>query len=584
MLPPPNPALVSQAAVRRLPRWALWGFCLAYILPGFLGRAPWKREDITALARMVDWAQGRSDAFDPALWGATVLNDGPWTTWLGGWVLRWTPAWLAPDLAIRLLFAALLGAVLCATWYASYALARSPGAQPLAFAFGGEARPTDYGRTLADGALLALIACLGLAQLGHETSPALLQLAGSAALYLGLAHSVTPSHNRRTQVSGWLALNLGLIILLGAGRSTFALGVSAAVLALAGLQTLRSRSDTLTRASALDQPQDGEPARAALWPALGSVLLAALAVWLLPAAGQPAQPAAPWGHPADGLRLLIWFTWPAWPLALWALLRWRAHWLRWPDWAWHLGLPLVFVLAALAQALGAQAPDRVVLMGLPALATLAAFALPTLSRSLAALIDWFTLLFFSGCALIIWAIWLAMLTGWPTQAAANVARLAPGFVPLTHPGLFGLALAASACWAWLVRWRVGRHRLALWRSLVLPAGGAALCWLLLMTLWLPLLDYARSYTPMVQQLRAQLPPSVTCLQGLGLRPSQWAALRLDASWRVSPASDHATCNWLLADGDALAHQTPFRSGTAWHLVAGLRHPADRDENLYLYRR
>ena len=47
--------------------------------------------------------------------------------------------------------------------------------------------------------------------------------------------------------------------------------------------------------------------------------------------------------------------------------------------------------------------------------------------------------------------------------------------------------------AWLVKWRAGRHRAAIWKSLVLPAGGAALCWLLLLTLWLPLLDYARSY-------------------------------------------------------------------------------------------
>jgi hypothetical protein len=42
--------------------------------------------------------------------------------------------------------------------------------------------------------------------------------------------------------------------------------------------------------------------------------------------------------------------------------------------------------------------DRSLLLGLPALAALAAFALPTLKRSVAALIDWFTLLFFTGCA------------------------------------------------------------------------------------------------------------------------------------------------------------------------------------------
>ena len=60
-------------------------------------------------------------------------------------------------------------------------------AQPVAFAFGGEAQPTDYARAIADGALLALIACLGLAQLAHETTPALAQLLFASHLFFGVA-------------------------------------------------------------------------------------------------------------------------------------------------------------------------------------------------------------------------------------------------------------------------------------------------------------------------------------------------------------------------------------------------------------
>ena len=73
--------------------------------------------------------------------------------------------------------------VLVLTWYATYHLARTEAAQPLPFAFGGEATPVDYARAIADGALLALIATLGLLQLGHETTPELAQLA-SVALFL----------------------------------------------------------------------------------------------------------------------------------------------------------------------------------------------------------------------------------------------------------------------------------------------------------------------------------------------------------------------------------------------------------------
>jgi len=85
-------------------------------------------------------------------------------------------------------FIALLGLTLAATWYAVYALARTPAAQPVSFAFGGEAKPADYARAIADGGLLALLACLGLARLSHEATPALAQLSFSALLFFALAN------------------------------------------------------------------------------------------------------------------------------------------------------------------------------------------------------------------------------------------------------------------------------------------------------------------------------------------------------------------------------------------------------------
>ena len=135
----------------------------------------------------------------------------------------------------------------------------------------------------------------------------------------------------------------------------------------------------------------------------------------------------------------------------------------------------VAVLAALLT----PSRDRALLAALPPLATLAALALPTLRRGLSALIDWFSVLFFSAGAIVIWVVWLSMQTGVPAKPAANVARLAPGFEPVFQPLALLAALLATLAWAWLARWRTGRHRPALWKSLVLPAAGTALCWLLL---------------------------------------------------------------------------------------------------------
>lgn len=162
----PTPAIVAQNATRRLPRWALWAFGLVYLLPGFLGRGPWKREDLTAFGYMAELARGTADWFNPTLGGVKPEIDALLPYWLGAWTIKVAPPWLTADLAVRLPYIALLATAMIATWYATYYLARSPLAQPVAFAFGGEAKPTDYARAVADGGLLALMACLGLAQLG----------------------------------------------------------------------------------------------------------------------------------------------------------------------------------------------------------------------------------------------------------------------------------------------------------------------------------------------------------------------------------------------------------------------------------
>jgi 4-amino-4-deoxy-L-arabinose transferase-like glycosyltransferase len=281
-------------------------------------------------------------------------------------------------------------------------------------------------------------------------------------------------------------------------------------------------------------------------------------------------------------RLLLWFTWPAWPLALWTLWRWR-HQIVGAQRSRHLLLPLWYVLVAIGCTLTTRSADRSLLLALPALAALAAFALPTLQRSVSAVIDWFTLLFFSGCGIIVWVIWIAMQTGIPSQPAANVARLAPGFAHHFSALPFALAVLATLAWAWLVKWRVGRHRAAIWKSLVLPAGGAVLCWVLVMTLWLPLLDYARSYAPLVRRISETLqnPP---CVETVGLSRGQIAALQFHSQLRLREASTTPSCPWLLANGEALDSGEYAVDATQWTLYRSIKRPTDRTEHIRIFSR
>jgi 4-amino-4-deoxy-L-arabinose transferase-like glycosyltransferase len=556
----PTPAIVSQDAVRRLPRLALLLFCLAYVVPGFVGREPWKNADITAFGYMFELARGASSWLAPTLVGQPPEFDALLPYWLGAWAMQLSPAWIAPDFAARLPFVLLLVLTLLATWYGVYSLARSPQAQPVPFAFGGEAKPADYARAMADGGLLALVACLGLAQLSHETTPALAQVGFTSLSFYAMA--ALP--RRPAMAALWLFAGMAGLALSGAPAMAILFSAGGLVISLLDRDARDDASRTKPRIAA-------------------AILAAALLVTVALAWGldlwrwriSPSGLARDWR--AFG-RLLLWFTWPAWPLALWTVWRWRRQ-----LGSRHVALPLWFVLVSIMTTWATPSSDRSLLLGLPALATLAAFALPTLDRSVTALIDWFTLLFFSGCAFIIWVIWVAMQTGVPAKPAANVAKLAPGFEPSFSVLAFLAAVAATLAWAWLVKWRTGRHRLVIWKSLVLPAGGAALCWLLLMTLWLPLLDFARSYAPVVRGVMRQM-DEPGCVNVFGLSRGQLAAFRYHGRMDLRPASGQDTCPWLLV----AAHVQPSTELTpdmgAWQLVSSIRRPVDPDDNVLLYRK
>ena len=566
----PSPAIVAQAAVRPLPRWALWLLCLAYAVPGFIGRDPWRGDDMQAFAFMREIALGHTGWLAPTLAGQPPDTNGLLPLWLGALAMRLGEGWLPAELAARLPFMALLVLVLVSTWRAVYHLALCPQAQPVAFAFGGEAQPRDYARAIADGALLALIATLGLAQFSHETTSYLTQLAGAALLlYAGAALPM------RIAARPLLAAGAGLLglALSGAPNMAMLLGLGSAALALHAPRT----------EGAAAQARQAAVALAALAGA-AAVLVGWLGLWRWRLAW-PGD-AHEWG---SLLRLLVWFIWPTWLLALWTLWRWR-HQLA--GGARHIALPLWFAAVALVATFGTQPADRALLQGLPAFAALAAFALPTLTRGFAAVIDWFTLLFSSVSAIVVWVIWLAVQTGVPAQPAANVARLAPGFVSRFAPLPFAVAALATLAWCMLVRWRTARQRPAIWKSLVLPAGGAALGWVLLMTLWLPLLNYGRSYVPQVALLRQAMehaqdgPPlrDGDCVAGYGLDQALVAALIYHGRLDMRPARDAAPCRWAIAQPDAGGAALEALAPHAWQQIAVVTRPTDRRDQLAVLRR
>jgi hypothetical protein len=217
---------------------------------------------------------------------------------------------------------------------------------------------------------------------------------------------------------------------------------------------------------------------------------------------------------------------------------------------------------------------------------LAAFALPTLQRHVTALIDWFTLLFFTGCGLVIWVVWIAMQTGFPAQPAANVRKLVPGFESSFNLLAFIAAVGATLAWAWLVSWRAGRHRDALWKSLVLPASGAAMSWLLLMTLWMPLLNFARSDIAIVRQITLPLPTDYTgCAVLEGVSQSEAAALAYHGALKLSLlGSSTSQCSWLIVSGRVSDSFNASPAATGWKQRSSARRRSSESDDLILYQR
>jgi hypothetical protein len=201
-----------------------------------------------------------------------------------------------------------------ALWYATYYLAKTPAAQPLALALGGQPKPIAYARAVADGAVLMLLATFGIALRMHEINAQTAQF----ALLCGLMFGATLSLYKPIPAT---AITSFILILLGS--TTGLLGVLPALVWLTVLATL--------------------PAWRVLRYALPVYALSAVLGFALPFAvayllGQHAYVTALWAWNSDSIGIIPWtrltwllsnlpfFGWPAVPFAAAAIWRWRRYW------------------------------------------------------------------------------------------------------------------------------------------------------------------------------------------------------------------------------------------------------------------
>ncbi len=498
-------------ATAKLPRLILLGLSLAYIVAGLFMRDPWKTDDAVGLATMITAIrEGGITWLLPQVGLLAHAEEGPLITWVGAASIWLFGPFVGDITAGRLPNLLWFGITAMSVWYGTYLLGRRSEAQPLALPFGGEPAPRDYGRMLADAALLLLLATVGILQRTHETTVVPAIMACQALAFYSLARSVD------RPVSGTTTLGIAL------AASFLTRGwVGATPIMIGALLAFYPRSQLWKRKRWLP------------WATLVTVAL--ILAWWIPASESSqywirnwktwnlASFAWPsWHDMGRTLRDLPWYLWPTWPLALLAIWRWRA-WIYAP----HIWLPLMLLACSALVLFGLEeaTDSEYVLLAVPC-AVLGAFSLPTLRRGVVNTLDWFAVMCFSLTAATAWLGWVALHFNWPAQISRNIARQTTGYEPVISWTAFTLAVIFTVAWIALVVWRLRVRPQALWRGTVLSAGGLTVTWILLVLLWQPAVDYARSYRTVSGQLAQALAQHTRpgeCVRGLSLGSGQRAS-------------------------------------------------------------
>ena len=196
---PSNPLRLNQQDTARLPHRYLLMLALAYIIPGLIWRGLW-RQEAESFGIMLTMAQGAmSDWLFPNVIGAYVPDNGPLPYWIGALFIKLFRPILQPLNAAHLAIACQDALSMYFLWQSIYRLGKRDEVQPQPLAFGGQPLAKDYGRMLADSAVLLFIATYGIAAHTHDASSGATQLMVSMMWLFGASLTL-----ERPQLGRWL--------------------------------------------------------------------------------------------------------------------------------------------------------------------------------------------------------------------------------------------------------------------------------------------------------------------------------------------------------------------------------------------
>ncbi|MFM2434333.1 MAG: hypothetical protein RL063_312 [Pseudomonadota bacterium] len=276
------------------------------------------------------------------------------------------------------------------------------------------------------------------------------------------------------------------------------------------------------------------------------------------------------------LKILIWYAWPAFPLALWGLWRYRQQLLSKPKFQLIISF---FICSIICLGFGAIAKDVSALPLLIPFVALAAGSIEHLKRGAASALNWFGIMLFGLIGFLIWLGWVAMITGYPTKIKERLQFLSGAYNTSFNLLIFLVAMAISIIW-FLVCVRAkqtNRSTVSNW------AVGMTFGWSLLMSLWLPLLDSAKSYQPLFFSLHKAIPKHYNCINSLHVAQPQRLLVNYYTDVTLKPVTSlqQLSCDlYLIQTTKGTIRAYPEQGAK---LIWKGRRAADKKESFSLYQ-
>ena len=275
------------------------------------------------------------------------------------------------------------------------------------------------------------------------------------------------------------------------------------------------------------------------------------------------------------LRTLLWYAWPALPLAAWGAWRYRKQLLTKPKFQLIITF---FVVAWLVIGFG----HKNEVFALPLLIPLTAMAggsIESLKRGTASALNWFGLVLFGLLSGLIWLGWLAMMTGSPAKLKERMQFLSG--MPQLHFSFIALILALAVSLIWLLAILRSQHSNR--SGATNWAIGMTCVWTLLMSLWLPMIDSARSYQTIFTSLKQTLPRKYACLTSNSLGKAQIDLLHYYANIKAQTIETNGALNcdlYLIQDEKSRDKVNP---GKDWKLIWSGMRATERHESFRLFQ-